>query len=68
MREVSPLVYGFYMAALVPAMIAVYIYLKYFCGDGSYDNRKHLQVACGLMVICTIIQYVGIVCGAIFDE
>ena len=66
MKEVCPLVFGFFVAALFPAMIAVYIFLKYFCMADSFDNRRHLQLACGLMIVSTITQYVGIVCGAIF--
>jgi len=31
MRDISPLVFGFFVAALIPAMIAVYIFIKYFC-------------------------------------
>ena len=67
MKEVSPLVFGFFCASLLPAFIAVYIYLKYFCGDDSFINRQHLQLACGLMITSTICQYVGIVSGAVFQ-
>ena len=42
MHDVSKLVFGFYVASLFPAMIAVYIYFKYFCCEDSFDNRKHL--------------------------
>lgn len=60
------MVFGFFIASLIPAAISVFTFLKYFVMKDSYDNRKHLQLGCGLMIISQILQYVGIVVGAIF--
>jgi hypothetical protein len=46
----------------------VYVFLKYFCERDSYDNRQHLQLACGMMIIASIIQYLGIVVGSIVTD
>ena len=67
LHDTSKIVFGFYAAALLPAIIAVYIYLRYFLMSDSLNNREHLQLACGLMVVSTVTQYAGICTGAIFD-
>ena len=42
MKDISHLVFAFFIASLLPAVIAVYVFLKYFIGADSYENRKHL--------------------------
>ena len=64
MKDVSPIVFYVFCASLFPAFIAVYIFLKYFFMADSFENRKHLQLGCGLMIVSTITQYCGIVAGA----
>ena len=68
MKDVSHLVFAFFLASLFPAMISVFVFLKYFFTADSYDNRKHLQLGCGLMILSTIIQYIGIVVGALMVD
>ena len=68
MKSIAPLVFIFFMLSLFPAVIAIYIYIKYFMQEDCFDNRKHLSLACGLMIASTLIQYIGIVLGALLVE
>jgi hypothetical protein len=55
MKDVSKIVFGFFIAALFPAMVAVYINLKYLCMTDSFENRRHLTLGCGLSIVSVCI-------------
>ena len=68
LRAVSLLVFGFFVAALVPQAIAIFIYLKYLVQQDSFRNREYLMLSCGLLMAANAIEYLGIMAGAIFSS
>ena len=49
-------------------VIANLIFLHYYCSGDSFDNRSRLIMACGLLILAQLIQYVGILMGAALTD
>ena len=54
-----------YYVALGPQLFSLALFLNYFCRD-NYTNRNNLIMACAIMILSVILEYVAVILGVIF--
>ena len=67
MQEVSTIVMLFYYIATIPSIFALFLFALYIYKDTN-ENRGRLPLACALFIGVNVIEYIGMVCGAILSD
>ena len=67
-RRENEILFRFNAGSLIPMLIANIIFMQYYCSMDTFDNRSRLIMACGLLILAQLIQYMGILFGAALTD